>query len=266
MSDEKPWRLGFQEDSARYEAASQNARVWTESWIKNTMYCPNCGAQRIRQLANNNPGADFECETCSEEYELKSQKTKFSGKVVDGAYGSMSERLTTNKNPNLILLNYDLARLTVTNLIVVPKHFFTLNLIERRKPLAATARRAGWIGCNILVRDLPQSAKISVLRDEVQMPKELVLQEWRRTLFLRDESLSARGWLIEVMKCVEAIGARDFSLGDVYKFEDRLARLYPENMHVKQKIRQQLQVLRDGGFLEFLGQGRYRLRSVQSEG
>jgi len=36
--------------------------------------------------------------------------------------------------------------------------------------------------------------------------------------------------------------------------------LHPNNAHVRDKIRQQLQVLRDLGLLEFLGSGSYRLR------
>jgi type II restriction enzyme len=53
-----------------------------------------------------------------------------------------------------------------------------------------------------------------------------------------------------------------FSLDDAYAFEDRLQRLYPGNRNVRPKIRQQLQVLRDRGWLEFTGRGRYRLRGV----
>jgi type II restriction enzyme len=77
---------------------------------------------------------------------------------------------------------------------------------------------------------------------------------------LRDESVEARGWLIEVMRCVEAIGRREFALDDVYAFEARLSGLYPNNRHVRQKIRQQLQVLRDRGYLDFVQRGSYRLR------
>jgi len=90
-----------------------------------------------------------------------------------------------------------------------------------------------------------------------------VLAQWRKTLFLRDEAVEARGWLIEVMKCVELIGKPEFELSDVYAFENRLSQLYPNNRHVKQKIRQQLQVLRDHGYLEFVSRGYYRLRSQQ---
>ncbi len=38
---------------------------------------------------------------------------------------------------------YDLTAYGVTDLTIVPKHFFTPAVIERRRPLADTARRAG---------------------------------------------------------------------------------------------------------------------------
>jgi len=39
-----------------------------------------------------------------------------------------------------------------------------------------------------------------------------------------------------------------------------LARIHPANQHVRDKIRQQLQVQRDLNLLEFVGRGKYRLR------
>jgi type II restriction enzyme len=86
-----------------------------------------------------------------------------------------------------------------------------------------------------------------------------VQAQWASTLFLRGRGEAARGWLIEVMRCVEALGRAAFTLDDVYGFEAELAALYPGNRNVRPKIRQQLQVLRDQGYLQFLGRGRYRL-------
>jgi type II restriction enzyme len=40
--------------------------------------------------------------------------------------------------------------------------------------------------------------------------------------------------------------------------QPRASPLHPGNRHVPDKIRQQLQVLRALGFVEFLGRGRYR--------
>jgi type II restriction enzyme len=255
-------KLGFEEEQTPYESPSQSARFWTEAWVHNQAYCPNCGQTNIDKYENNRPVADFYCGSCREEYELKSQKTPFGAKVLDGAYRTMCERLAASNNPNLMLMNYDLKSLSVKNLCVVPKHFFVREIIEERKPLAATARRAGWIGCNILLSSVPESGKIFFVRDGQALPKARVLDKWRQTLFLRNEGEEERGWLLEVMKCVDALRKQQFDLDEVYAFERRLKKLYPGNNNVKPKIRQQLQVLRDNGYLEFVSRGRYRLTSA----
>ena len=63
------------------------------------------------------------------------------------------------------------------------------------------------------------------------------------------------------MKCVEAMGKREFEMGDAYSFEGRLSGIYPNNHHVREKIRQQLQVLERNGYLKRVSRGCYRLRS-----
>ena len=263
MPDE-PIDLGFAEPDVVFASATQNARVLTEQWAGTWLFCPNCGADRLDRFPGGRRVADLYCETCSEEYELKSSKARFGAKVVDGAFGAMCERLAATNNPSLILMNYDLARFGVTNLFFIPKQFFVREVIQERKPLAATARRAGWVGCNILLGEIPDAGKVFLVRDREAVPKPLVLEQWRSTLFLKEQGAGARGWLIEVMKCVDLIGRADFTLDDVYAFEDRLRRLYPGNSNVRPKIRQQLQVLRDHGYLDFLGRGRYRRRHVQT--
>jgi type II restriction enzyme len=251
-------RLGFEEETAPYQGQTQNARFWSEGWIDREFYCLNCGAPKLAKLPNNSPVGDFACRTCAEEYEIKSQAGKVGARVVDGAYRSMMERLAANNNPSLVLLGYDKQKKSVTNLAVVPKHFFVPEIIQERPPLAPTARRAGWIGCNILLSKVPEAGRIIVVRNGELTPKDVVLERWRQTCFLRDERPAARGWLLEVMKCVEAIGRAEFEIADVYRFERELQQLYPGNTHAKEKMRQQLQVLRDAGFIEFLGRGKYR--------
>jgi hypothetical protein len=254
-------KMGFEEAPAHYSSGSQSARIWTERWVRDWVYCPNCGAAKISSFPNNSPVADFFCASCNEEYELKSQKSSFGNKVLDGAFRTKCERLAADNNPSLFLLNYDLKKLHVVNFLVVPKHFFVRDIIEERKPLAVTARRAGWIGSNIRLDRVPTSGKIFIVQNGIPESKYAVLAKWRRTLFLRDEGAEARGWLVEVMKCVEAVAKSEFRLEDVYAFEDRLSRIYPGNNNVRPKIRQQLQVLRDQGYLDFVSRGYYRLRS-----
>lgn len=52
----------------------------------------------------------------------------------------------------------------------------------------------------------------------------------------------------------------EFTLREVYGYEDVLSERHPDNNYVRAKVRQQLQVLRDRGVLEFLGGGEYRVR------
>jgi hypothetical protein len=254
-------KLGFEESQLPYTSGSQSARAWTEAWVSAWAYCPHCGNAKISAFPNNSPLADFFCTSCSEEFELKSQRGKFGAKVLDGEFKTKCARLAASNNPNLLLMNYDLNSRAVVNLFIVPKHFFVREIIEARKPLAATARRAGWTGSKILLSRVPESGKIHIVQGSVIRAKELVLEDWQKTLFLRSESPETRGWLLDVMKCVESLGKREFTLDEVYVFDRYLGDLYPGNQNVRPKIRQQLQYLRDRGFVEFVSRGSYRLRS-----
>jgi type II restriction enzyme len=169
-----------------YKSPSQKVRVLTEHWFENQVYCPNCGQTNIDKYANNKPVADFFCSNCKEDYELKSKKDAIGNKIVDGAYRTMIERLQDSNNPSLFLLSYNSQKLEVLNFLVIPKHFFIPEIIEERKSLSPTARRAGWVGCNILLQGIPQTGKIFLVRNHQSEPKDKVLIEWKKTLFLRE--------------------------------------------------------------------------------
>ncbi len=243
-----------------YKNQSQKIRVLTEDWVYNQIYCPNCGRVEINKYKNNKPVSDFYCSHCKEDYELKSKRESIGTKIVDGAYRTMVERLQEKHNPNFFLLTYNLKNFEVMDFLVIPKHFFVPEIIEKRKPLASTARRAGWVGCNIILHSIPQTGKIFFIKDKLIVPKERVLEEWQKTIFLREEKeVKARGWLLDIMKCIDKLGHKDFSLDDMYSFEKELSMKHEENRHIKDKIRQQLQVLRDRGYLDFISRGIYRV-------
>lgn len=246
--------------ACNYKSASQIARVVTEDWVAREGYCPQCG-NNLSTLPNNSPVADFMCINCSEEYELKSKKDAMGRKIVDGAYGTMIERLASDNNPNFFFLNYDKYDRSVKNFIIIPKHFFVSDIIEKRTALPVTARRAGWIGCNILLSNIPESGKIYYIKNKKIIDRNNVCEEWDRTLFLRDSTRSnLRGWLLDMMNCIEKMQSDQFTLQDMYGFEELLAQKHPENKHIKDKIRQQLQFLRDKGYVEFMSKGHYRIK------
>ncbi len=254
-------QLKLEENLAvQYKNSSQKIRVLTEDWAHKEAYCPNCGSTPLNQYSNNKPVADFFCGSCTEDFELKSKSGSLGTKIVDGAYQSMINRLAGVHNPNLFLLNYDLSSYQVVNLFVIPKHFFVPAIIEKRSPLSKMAKRAGWIGCNILLGRIPEVGRIFLIKNRSVESKEKVRAVWQKTLFLRQERESIeRGWLLDIMKCIDSIGKGEFVLDQLYAFERNLQIEHPENKHIKDKIRQQLQFLRNKGYLEFLGHGKYRL-------
>lgn len=240
-----------------YSSNSQIARVLTEKWVGHNIFCPSCGNEILSEFANNSPVADFYCDSCKSEYELKSKKDTKSLKIVDGAYSAMIQRINSDNNPNFFFLTYNSRNLSVLNFIVIPKHYFIDEIIERRKPLGPNARRAGWVGCNILLDRIPESGKIHFIRNSQILDRSTILNAWKKTEFLSTQKKENRGWTIEVMKILDKIQKDNFTLKDVYKYEHILQCKFPENNFVKDKIRQQLQVLRDKGFLEFNGHGHY---------
>jgi type II restriction enzyme len=252
--------LKFDPDIAKlYKSLSQKIRILSESWVNAQGYCPACGFS-ICKYSQNKPVADFYCQNCLEDFELKSKKESFGKKVLDGAYKTMIERLESVKNPNLFLLNYHPRSFVVLNFLVIPKHFFVSEIIEKRFPLSAGARRAGYIGCNVLIDKIPQSGRIFLVKNGSAEPKRRVINTWNKTLFLREKGeVKMKGWILDVMNCVDALGKKEFTLEEIYTFEKKLLKKYPENKHIKDKIRQQLQFLRNKGYLQFLGRGKYKI-------
>lgn len=243
-----------------YTSLSQKIRVLTEDWVDRQIYCPNCGHFNIDKYENNKPVADFFCTNCQEDYELKSKRDFVGTKIIDGAYRTMIERLQSANNPNFFLLNYNLQNFKVQNFVVIPKHFFIPEIIEKRKPLSENARRAGWVGCNILIQSIPQSGKIFYIKNGIPENRKDVLRNWQKTLFLRESgNVDLKGWILDVINCIDKLNKKDFTLDEIYGFENILGEKHPENKHIKDKIRQQLQFLRDKGYLEFLDRGKYKL-------
>lgn len=252
------------EIAEEYSSGSQRIRVMTEHWVNRSVFCPNCGSVLIR-FDNNTPAADFYCQKCAEEYELKSKNGAIGKKIVDGAYTTMIERLKSDNNPNFFFLTYDKSSLRIRNFLTIPKYFFVPDIIEKRKALNPSARRAGWVGCNIVMSNVPEFGKIFYVQNGITKSRNEVLDRWSKTEFVKNTSnIEAKGWLLDLLVCVERIKKQEFSLDDVYVFEAYLQTKHPENHNVKAKIRQQLQFLRDKNVIEFLGRGRYKMKLAAS--
>ena len=244
----------------KYKSNSQRARVLTENWFSAEMYCPCCLSPSVQKLPNNSHTLDFICERCRSRHELKSSSKKFGKYVNDGEYQTMIQTIIQNRTPNFFMLNYSKDEWLVKNLFMIPNHFFSRSIIEKRSPLSINARRAGWIGCHIMLDRIPENGRINLIQNEKIIDQSSVHKAWRKMLFLSHKNLKIRGWTSDVLKCIEDLDKKDFTLKDIYNFKEYLSELHPENNYVEEKIRQQLQILRDNNVLKFSSPGKYQFK------
>ena len=241
-----------------YHSKSQIARILTENWTGTHIYCPVCGWPTISKFPNNQAVADFYCPHCNNQFEQKSKNGAFGNKIADGAYGTFIQRISSNDNPDFFLLIYSLEKMRVEDMFFVPKYFFVPEIVEKRKPLAETAKRAGWIGCNILLDKIPAQGRIAIVKNGVALDKEHVLSQVKWSQKVKTQNMEARGWLMDILHCVNAINSTFFTIDMVYAFEEELILKHPDNHNIRAKIRQQLQQLRNRDIILFLGNGQYQ--------
>ena len=273
-----------------YKSGSQKAGNVTEAWGADNFYCPNCSSPKLDWLKPGTKANDYRCPSCKFWFQLKSQKTRIANSITDGAYKAMMDAIREDRSPNFYILHYDLATWTVRNLLLIPHFAFPPSAIIKRKPLSATARRAGWVGCNFDLTRIPVEARIAIVANSEVASETVVREKFRRVKPLKDVSIKDRGWTLDVLNIVHRVVntralecgdtsplsdwqtclpvpkrghvralQREFTNADIYAFERELERLHPGNRHIKDKIRQQLQVLRDRNLLLHVGRNCWRL-------
>jgi hypothetical protein len=73
------------------------------------------------------------------------------------------------------------------------------------------------------------------------------------------KAVSSEGWKADILTAIRLLNRIEFSNEDLYELVPRLRKLHPSNSHIKPKIRQQLQALRDSGKLIHIKPGRWRI-------
>jgi type II restriction enzyme len=243
------------EGARGFKSGAQIARVVSEDWAKGNLYCPACANDELAQTKNNTKVFDFVCPACVARFQLKSSRRWDERRIPDAGYAAMMEAISKDSNPNLFVLHYD-GNWNVRNLLLVPSFFFTSSAIEKRPPLAITARRAGWVGCNILLSNIPSMGRIAIVAGGIVAERSEVRSRYEKIKAFSSLNTRVRGWALDVFRIVEML-PKKFALREVYAQEQRLAEAHPGNRNIRAKIRQQLQVLRDMGFITFLGGGDY---------
>ena len=238
-----------------YKSPSQLARRITEPWGADNLYCCACPSARLNPEKTNAQVSDFLCPKCVERYQLKSHSKKLGGTILGSNYQKMLDAILGNKSPNFFLLHYQLPEWMVRNLLIIPRFAISPSVIIKRNPLSSAAARHDWTGYVLNVRLIPDSAKIPLIIEGSEVSHRDVRTQYARIAKIEGLKPEQRGWTLDVLRCVEALPNAPFANDQIYAFEPELAKLYPGNRHIRDKIRQQLQVLRDRGLLRPVRRG-----------
>jgi type II restriction enzyme len=242
---------------ARYTSNSQRARVVSEAWVLRNGYCLACKCDSLLPTVANTRTKDFICPLCSHGYELKSKRGTFGTRIADGAFSAMMATIREGRTPSFLLLEYS-PTWEVQVLTAVHHSLITQDCIEERTALGPTARRAGWVGCNIILPKIALEGRIPLVTAGRAHERETPRTAFARLQFLAKMPAKRRGWAASLLNLLRQLPGERFSLSDAYLFEADLAKLYPENNNLRPKIRQQLQILRDAGIVQFEARGLYK--------
>lgn len=242
-----------------YKSNSQIARRVTEFWFSEWMYCPSCPNKALKQTRGSTKVVDFDCARCGAEFQLKSKQGSLGRNLRDAAYAPMMERVSSGYAPHFAFMTYRKQPWEIVDLLLVPRHFLTPAAIVAAPPLSAGARRAGWVGCSIKLDEIPLDGRVFVIQGGFVLNPVDVRKLWSKFAWLEEVDIERRGWTTDVWNCVRRLGKPTFTLAEIYAFEKHLAARHPKNRHVRDKIRQQLQVLRNQNLLKFDSRGNYSL-------
>jgi type II restriction enzyme len=259
--------------AADYHSGAQRARVVTEAWARSQLYCANCNSSSLGETPANNRAIDFVCPRCRAPFQLKAKHSALGETVTDGAYTAMVAAIREDRTPNLLLMRYALATWEVRDLLLIPSFMFSESAVIKRKPLTATARRAGWVGCNIALNRVPAEARIQIVKTVFQggtdilsmnskhrpeacatviTPPEEVRAKYKRVKPLKDISVTQRGWTLDVLNAIRRLGKTEFTTADAYAFTRDLEKLHPDNSDESRAGRH----VRDNPVKDFVSRGR----------
>jgi type II restriction enzyme len=197
------------------------------------LYCANCDSSSLGETPANNRAIDFVCPRCRAPFQLKAKHSALGETVTDGAYTAMVAAIREDRTPNLLLMRYALATWEVRDLLLIPSFMFSESAVIKRKPLSATARRAGWVGCNIDLHRIAPEARIAIViirsssrrrgdesltkkqnqrfltssptNQTVIVPPEEVRARYTRLKPIREIKTAQRGWTLDVLNIVRRL-------------------------------------------------------------
>lgn len=79
--------------SKGYKDPAQIARVTTEGWANENLYCPACLNELLDRTKTGKAVVDYVCPKCGENYQLESKKGPLDNRISNSAYNPKIEAI-----------------------------------------------------------------------------------------------------------------------------------------------------------------------------
>lgn len=135
---------------------------WGEKVVAKSCHCPGCKRKKtLKQLPLNFKCADLICDFCGFLAQVKAMSVKsvssLPRQVLGAAWGPQKERMDSGIYFPLFLV---LKSNQEHGIYYLARDFQSPALFVVRKPLASTAKRAGWQGFMYVLKNIPDGAFI----------------------------------------------------------------------------------------------------------
>ena len=247
------------EIAAHLSSASQRTRVITEDGFSRFGYCLKCDSNTLTQTRAGTICQDFYCPKCEQPYELKSAKRAHTNIVQDGGYDSMMETICGENVPALMLMHYS-PQWCVQGLVAIHPVFLIPDVVMKRaKPhIRPKTGKEYWM-CKLNLSSVPDDGKITLISNGIVRPHVEVRRQFQESARFETLPVTKRGWVALVLATVRKIGKMRITNADLFSHEESMHAIFPGNSHVRDKIRQQMQVLMRLGYVERTAPGEYRV-------
>src|SRR5712692_4233661 len=208
----------------RYKSPVQQARCLSENWAERNLYCPSCLRPKVSREKASTKVYDFTCPRCFQTYNLKASKKPFAGKVRDAEYHTFMTAIRSQTNPNLVLMRYDKPNLCVTDVEVIPRFFFSTSCVIPSAKTKPRLRNRPWQGCDISLERVPSDGRVNLVQGGQILDPKRVNEKYTRTLqMMGKRTMEGRGWTSDVLRCVRDLHKSEFTLPELYTYQNELS-------------------------------------------
>ena len=239
--------MSANEDEKKKKGFLLDIRDLCENWFLDNVFCPNCGYEKLNKTPSS--ASTFCCSACQNKFLLTYREEKDESQLsveLPFSYNKIISQIESALIPDTFVLFFN-EYCDVTRLFLVHKKFITTDAIIQKG--------------NVPFLALDKILGLGIIRFfqyEEDLDGSEILAAYQNAKLAEEESAEFNGWVKDVYLCIVKIGKEEFELNDVYRYVDYLKQKHVNNNTIEAKIRQQLQVLRKRGYLEFLGHGRFR--------